>query len=347
MVIFLQGLGDLVLITESIKALRAHYADQPFVLVCADGTQDYARMYLQPDRILAFERSRLARNIFYRMSVIRAIAQEHSAVAIQPAFNRFYLVEDSLIRATGAGTRIGSAGSDLFITPQQRARSDRWYTRLIAQPAQAMHDLTRNALLVAALTDNRAVEALPRLATPPRHPSAPADDYFVVALDASTPIRTWPAEKFAAVLTAVATQSGLRPVIVGDKPAGQPLTDLQAVDLTGKTGLEALIRLVAHARLVIANDSGPVHLAIALGIPVVAVCGGGLPVRYLPYPASLLAGDRLRVATVDHAPWSCFGCGWRCVLTSDTTRAAPCIAGIEVEQVVAEALAMTGNIRFA
>jgi heptosyltransferase-1 len=55
------------------------------------------------------------------------------------------------------------------------------------------------------------------------------------------------------------------------------------VDLCGKTGLKDLIALFRRLRVVITNDSGPMHLAAALGTPVVAVFGPTDPARTGPY----------------------------------------------------------------
>ena len=56
------------------------------------------------------------------------------------------------------------------------------------------------------------------------------------------------------------------------------------VNLMGKTALDEVVTLVAGARLLIANDSGPMHLAAALGAPVLGLFGPTLPERFGPYP---------------------------------------------------------------
>ena len=56
------------------------------------------------------------------------------------------------------------------------------------------------------------------------------------------------------------------------------------LNLGGRTGLEDLIPLVGSADLVISNDSGPMHLAAALGAPVLALFGPTDPNRFGPYP---------------------------------------------------------------
>ena len=55
-------------------------------------------------------------------------------------------------------------------------------------------------------------------------------------------------------------------------------------NLTGQTSLSAMITLIQQARLVVANDSGPMHLAAAVGTPVVACFGPTPPERFGPYP---------------------------------------------------------------
>ncbi|HDQ41507.1 MAG TPA: lipopolysaccharide heptosyltransferase family protein [Desulfonatronum sp.] len=55
-------------------------------------------------------------------------------------------------------------------------------------------------------------------------------------------------------------------------------------NLTAATTLPELLALLAQARLVVGNDSGPLHLAAALGIPTLALFGPTDPSQYRPYP---------------------------------------------------------------
>jgi ADP-heptose:LPS heptosyltransferase len=55
-------------------------------------------------------------------------------------------------------------------------------------------------------------------------------------------------------------------------------------DLIGKTSLAQLPDVIASAKLVVSNDSGPMHLAAAQGVPVLALFGPTAPERYGPYP---------------------------------------------------------------
>jgi ADP-heptose:LPS heptosyltransferase len=72
------------------------------------------------------------------------------------------------------------------------------------------------------------------------------------------------------------------------------------VNLTGMTTLPDLIALLAQARLVVGNDSGPLHLAAALGTPTLALFGPTDPNQYRPYP-----GDDQQNRVLQ-APKGCF-----------------------------------------
>jgi ADP-heptose:LPS heptosyltransferase len=100
---------------------------------------------------------------------------------------------------------------------------------------------------------------------------------------ATDPRRRWPAERFAALADGL-TAAGARPVLVGAAgeadvgaavavAAAHPLTDL-----TGRTDLAALAAVLQRSAVVVANDSGPLHLARAVGSATVGLfwCGNAI-----------------------------------------------------------------------
>jgi len=96
---------------------------------------------------------------------------------------------------------------------------------------------------------------------------------------------------------AAATRSGLQPTATADQPrtAVRTVTATRVHDLTGRTSLPQLVRLLADAALVVANDSGTMHLAAALGRPVVTPIGPTDPTRTGPLGDTarlVLAPDR-------------------------------------------------------
>jgi ADP-heptose:LPS heptosyltransferase len=66
--------------------------------------------------------------------------------------------------------------------------------------------------------------------------------------------------------------------------AAEPIVNARLVNLTGQTGIAQLPELLQAADCVVSNDSGPMHLAAALGRPLVTLFGPTAPERFGPYP---------------------------------------------------------------
>lgn len=107
---------------------------------------------------------------------------------------------------------------------------------------------------------------------------------------ASRAYKRWPLENWVQVAQAL-TRSGRSVVFVGDKTDAETVAQITPaltggyVDLAGKTTLRELASVLAACDLLISGDSGPMHLAVAVGTPVVAIFGATHPKRHGPYGA--------------------------------------------------------------
>ncbi|GKW50000.1 glycosyltransferase family 9 protein [Halomonas sp. NCCP-2165] len=104
--------------------------------------------------------------------------------------------------------------------------------------------------------------------------------------------RNWSAEGFAAVIDHAWRQYGLKTVLTGsDTPQEREMAeqirrlcqDEVLIDAIGATSLKGLLALIDRARVVVAPDSGPVHMANALATPVVGLFATTNPERAGPY----------------------------------------------------------------
>ncbi len=145
---------------------------------------------------------------------------------------------------------------------------------------------------------DRAALRLRRPAGP--GPPLPARQAVVLHPGAASPSRRWPPGRFAAVARAL-TGAGERIVITGSRAeratAGRVARAAglgPASVLAGQTGLAELAALVAAARLVISNDTGVAHLAVAYGRPSITLFGPVSPGLWGP-PAG--AGQHLALWT--------------------------------------------------
>jgi heptosyltransferase-2 len=97
------------------------------------------------------------------------------------------------------------------------------------------------------------------------------------------PAKRWPPERFAAVLNRIASEYGAVPVVCGGHDDRDACTEVarrlegRHLNLAGETNLREFIALLHGMGLFVTNDSGPMHLAAAAGVPTVAVFGSTDP----------------------------------------------------------------------
>ncbi len=120
---------------------------------------------------------------------------------------------------------------------------------------------------------------------------------------ASRPARDWPAARYAAVARFAIEELGLRVLVCGDRSgrahrAGETIAAAHPaiIDLTGRDTLEKLIGLLDRASIVLGPDSGPLHLANALGKPVVGLYAATQSARSGPYHSLEWCVDRYEQA---------------------------------------------------
>ena len=104
------------------------------------------------------------------------------------------------------------------------------------------------------------------------------------------PNKRWPAEHYAEVLRQLAARRpDLRFAVLGgqdERTLGESISragGARCLDLTGKLSLPEMVEWLRRSALLITNDTGPMHVAAALGTPVVAMFGPTTPQRTGPY----------------------------------------------------------------
>jgi len=151
--------------------------------------------------------------------------------------------------------------------------------------------------------------------------------YIVLAPGTNWPSKCWPPTHFAK-LADMLYDSDIIPVIIGgpnDKRLAQEITantQVPPIDLTGKTSMKQLAYIIKQSQAFVGGDTGPMHLAVAVGTRVVTLFGPTDPKRNGPY------GDK-HVALV--VTKECAGC-WskKCKFNID------CLASISAELVFAK-----------
>ena len=140
--------------------------------------------------------------------------------------------------------------------------------------------------------------------------------------------KRWSRDKFVETGRQLAHEYAARIIVVGGKREERLGREVAfgvgktgAVNLAGKTTVRELAALLERADVMVTNDTGPMHMAVAVGCPVVALFGPTNPYRYGP------VGRKHQVV---HTTMECFPCSER----SRCARQFECMNTITVDEVM-------------
>lgn len=298
-------IGDTVLTTPLLAALRERLPGRPITLLTTpDGAAILAGHPAVDDFILYDKRA--AGGAWRRFrETLREVRARRFALAIAPHLSARTTL---LIRLAGVPRRVGMHDARLAFLYTDRVRRDR-----------SLHEAERDLLLAAPFGDPIPPGArAPSLVVAPERRARVRDllkargvqgDYFCCAPGSVWATKRWLPERYAEAMNAASARYGIPGVLIGgpgDREVGSEvarrLSGFRSADLIGRTPLEDLPALIAGARFLLTNDSSPMHVATAVGAPVVAVFGPtDRSLGFTPY------GGPARV--VEHPDMPCRPCG--------------------------------------
>jgi heptosyltransferase-2 len=236
--------------------------------------------------------------------VRRAHADAHITIAARPSVAPLYaLVEgvDSMLTLSSGASLAGFDAALLLPNAFHAALAvwrarvpERWgyradgrrllLTRSVDRPPRPVHQVEYYRHLVAALGfANGSPE--PRVRVTDAVRAAGADLLHSAGWDGRTPLvalapgaayggaKRWPSQYFAE-LAADLARDGMQTVTIGSAADAASSAGVRATfDLIARTDLPTLAGVLVHARTLVTNDSGAMHLAAAAGVPVTAVFG--------------------------------------------------------------------------
>jgi ADP-heptose:LPS heptosyltransferase len=333
----LDNIGDFILWLNGARAIRRRYPrpDHHLTLIASAKWDGFAEASGLFDEVIAVDPERFLAEWPYRRMICRDIARCGFETAINPTYSRNTLIDDLLVKATGAPVIIGQAGDLSNAISSVKPLTDRWYSELVPAAVDATHELEKNWHFAKRFDPNavRRVHGL-ELGMVSRPRWLPQDkDYFVIFPGGTYPIRLWPIERFREIAKRIHARTGWTAVVCGavrESEAARKLIeereDMPVMDACGQTSLSELAGVIAGARLTVTNDTSAVHLAAAVGAAAVAILGGGHFGRFLPYPA----GGSVRAA---YHSMPCYQCNWHCIHPRLPDDPAQCITSVTVEQV--------------
>ena len=286
------SLGDIVLALPALRALRLSFPEAKISWLIRPEFAPLLENHPHLDEIITFDRKLLGKAWFHPrafgalMSLISKLRRSNFDVIFD--FQGLFRTA-SLAWLSGCKTRFGMANAREFATF--------FYTHKVTQEIEDIHmtDFYLKIIQAAGASDFGVEFGFPQ--NPEVKDSVDKlltghgiqDNYAVLIPGSAHQDKCWPPERFAQLAEKISSQYNLSIVATGSaSEAGivekvKEKTDVTIMSLAGQTSLSQLVALLKRARLIVSNDTGPGHIAAALGVPLVIMFGRANPIRLHPY----------------------------------------------------------------
>lgn len=198
-----------------------------------------------------------------------------------------------------------------------------------------LHIIRKNLALAGALGVHDDEIRMPLVEGIRRPPVLEASAPVVLNPGAGWPNKRWPPERFGGLASVIRHEHGVRSLVTwgpDERGLAEEVVEASggAASLAPATTIADLMRLLAQARLMVSGDTGPIHLAAAVGCPVVGIYGPTNPARNGPWAAADRCLSRFAICECHHKR--------RC------TAARWCLGRVEVGEVAALVSDRLGSI---
>ncbi|MEX2190633.1 MAG: lipopolysaccharide heptosyltransferase II, partial [Bacteroidota bacterium] len=272
-------IGDVILTLPLVQALQGFFAQSAIDIVVVPRSADVCSNHPSISNVITFDKGGRARGVSGLVRTARELRNKGYDLAFVPHRS---LRSAALAFLARIPLRVGfnrSAGRFLF-TSTVRYDSD-------------AHEIERNLSLLSAYGIEAPAKTLPHV-YPGRAERDAVDGVLHSGAEFSTNLvaiapgtvwntKRWIKERFAA-LADLFLAEGYRVVLIGGKDdinLCKEIADMvgagRVVNTAGKLTLLGSAELLGRCRLLVSNDSAPMHLAVAVGTPVVAIFGATVP----------------------------------------------------------------------
>jgi len=275
--------GDAIMALPALRAVRKRFPEAKIAVVARPYVADIYRNQNICDQLISYDARGMHAGFSGREGLATALREQKFDVALllQNAFDAAWLAWRS-----GIPQRIGYArdGRSLLLTravavpkPGEIPAHEKFYYLELLRRAGWIDQLTGEPFIELAVPEVNRRNAADILLAAGSRPHA-----FRIAIGAGASYgsaKCWLPERFAETVNRVQLQSDADVIFFGTAAetavSGAISASLKRppVDLTGKTAIADLPALLSQCHLFIGNDSGAMHVAAAVGLPVVAVFG--------------------------------------------------------------------------
>jgi heptosyltransferase-1 len=270
LVVRLSAMGDVIQALPAVASLKHSFPHSSLAWVIRPKWAPLLEGNPFVDRVIQMERSASG-----TLSTLRALRQERFDVVVD--FQG--LMQSAMVAASvSADRKVGLHRSQA----RERAASLFYSTAVLTRGA---HRVERNLELAAAAGASNLLNVFPLPEGKPEG-NLPDGKFVLASPLAGWGSKQWPLEFFTDIAHAVRDHLDMPLVVNGPPESAAMLASVDAAHLH-LSGLTGLIDATRRAHAVIGVDSGPMHLAAALGKPGVAIYGPTNPAATGPYGGSI------------------------------------------------------------
>lgn len=292
LIVRLGALGDILHAVPAAAALRAAYPGARIDWLVDARHQEILELVTCIDRLLVLEKPTLGAWI----SAARMLRAGRYDVALD---FQGLMKSAVLARASGAKRVLGFS---IWHLREKSARPFYSESVNVAAGAGERHVIHKNLRLLEALgIANAAIEfplaAVPSAARDVVLAQAAGSAFAVINPGAAWPNKRWDAERFGELASFLRDVRGLLPFVLwgpGEAPLAQAVVDASAgaAVVAPPTRLADLVEICRSASLMVSGDTGPLHIAAAVGTPIVSIFGPTDPARNGPWLEADIAVSR-------------------------------------------------------
>ncbi|GAB4043311.1 glycosyltransferase family 9 protein [Spirosoma litoris] len=293
-------LGDYLAFRPYIRAIRQsdRYKNYTITLCANYAIRSVAEVFDGEvfDAFIWTDIYKLSTQPLYRFRFVRQLRQRGFSHVFCPTYSRVLVLDDFLAKATGASERVGCLTDFVNIKKWEAWFGNKLYTRLLASGTGLVFEMERNRQLMSAFLAKPLLTEPPILNTAYAKPVSVPSQYTILSLGAGQDFRVWPADRFAEVATYILTTYPDQHIVLTGAPNERVYADAflayipeseRVLNLTGKLSIPELIYVLSKADVLIANETGIVHLAASTNTPTIVISQGKSLVRWHPYSSPL------------------------------------------------------------
>ncbi|AUD03014.1 glycosyltransferase family 9 protein [Spirosoma pollinicola] len=297
-VIRLDVMGDYLMFRNHLHRLKesARYKNHQLTLLGNIALKSLAETFDADvvDQFIWVDIYKLSTRPLYRFRVVRRLRLEGFSVAFCPSYSRVLVLDDFMAWATGASERVGCETDYINIARWEAVLGDRLYTQLINSGPGIVFEMERDRRITEGFLQEPTAIQLPQLDIQCAKSVVIPEQYVVLSLGAGQDFRVWPAERFTEVARFILAHFPTYKLVLTGAPNEKIYTEAfltnmpttsGIVDLTGDLSIPELVYVLTKADLLIANETGIVHIAASTQTPTLVISQGKSLVRWHPYPA--------------------------------------------------------------